>query len=164
MAVNHGALGIVSWTDPTPQDIKHSSSRFAQSLPKITPFLFDPQGACSRSNYRVGAIDLAMWTTSDETLVLAANTHYVEEEVSWGVLGLEGIRIITIYESGDVAFTLDGFMLGGVASAAFIAKWTTDEGILVLPPGGLDTRVSWDNMCRWGKEISMLEICQRDIY
>lgn len=122
LAINHGALGIISWNDPTPQDIKDSSSALALSLPTITAFLFDPQGARSRSNHRVGAIDIATWATSDEILVLATNTHYVDEKVSWDDLGLQGISVIAVYESGEVALTPDGFILGSVASVAFITK------------------------------------------
>ncbi|KIJ65094.1 hypothetical protein HYDPIDRAFT_88888 [Hydnomerulius pinastri MD-312] len=118
MAVNHGALGVVPWIDPTPADIKASASSLALSLPKITPFLFNP--ASVRSNYVVGGVDVATWRTSNQTLVIAANTYYTSQSVNWGDITVDGSGAVSVFSSGDAGTTSSGFSLGSVGVGAFI--------------------------------------------
>jgi hypothetical protein len=120
MSINEGALGVVPWDDPTPADIKASASAFAKSLPKITPFLFDP--AAVRTTYVVGGASIATWKAGSLTLVLATNTNYVSQSVSWDALDLEGTGVTTVFASGTAATSSDGFTLGSVGSGAFVVN------------------------------------------
>ena len=117
MGINQGALGVVPWADPTPVDIKNAASAFALSLPKITPYLFNP--ASLRTTYFVGGASVATWRTEAETLVLATNTNYVNQSVSWETLGLGG-GVRTVFVSGVAEIAHDGFTLGAVSSGAFV--------------------------------------------
>ncbi|KIJ20630.1 hypothetical protein PAXINDRAFT_6424 [Paxillus involutus ATCC 200175] len=120
ISVNHGALGVLPWIDPTPADIKTSASSLALSLPKITPFLFNPTSI--RSNYVVGGVDVATWSTSNQTLVVATNTDYVSQTVNWGDVGVSGNGATSLFSSGSASATSSGFTLGGVGSAAFVVS------------------------------------------
>ncbi|KAG6334446.1 hypothetical protein ID866_4647 [Astraeus odoratus] len=120
LGINYGALGVVPWSDPSPSDIKASASAFAQSLPKITPFLFNPQASLSRSNYVMGGVDVATWSTGTQTLVLATNTYYVDQSVSWHDVGLTGSGATVVFQSGSVEIASEFFTLGSVGSAAFV--------------------------------------------
>ncbi|KAH7907259.1 hypothetical protein BJ138DRAFT_964745, partial [Hygrophoropsis aurantiaca] len=118
MGINQGALGVVPWVDPSPVDIKEAASAFAYALPRITHFLFDPTAI--RSNFIVGGVDIATWKTGEYTLVLAANTYYTTANVAWSDLGLKPTGASSLYESGIVKTTVDGFSLGSVGSGAFV--------------------------------------------
>ncbi|KIK11180.1 hypothetical protein PISMIDRAFT_515002 [Pisolithus microcarpus 441] len=120
LGINHGALGVVPWADPTSNDIKASASAFAKSLPKITPFFFDAQSALSRTNCVFGGIDVATWTNGWQTLVLAANTDYVNETFSWNEIGHTGAGLTVAFQSGSLETTSDGFTLGPVSSGALV--------------------------------------------
>ncbi|KAI6037875.1 hypothetical protein EDC04DRAFT_3091063 [Pisolithus marmoratus] len=129
LGINHGALGVVPWADPTPDDIKTSASVFAKSLPNMTPFLFDAQSALSRTNYVIGGIDIATWTNGRQTLVLAANTDYANETFSWKEIGHTGVGLTAMFQSGSLKTTPDGVTFGPVASGAFVLLgW---QGIIV---------------------------------
>lgn len=118
MGINQGALGVVPWDDPTPADIKTSASAFALSLPKITPYLFNP--ASVRTAYVVGGASVATWKTQTQTLVLATNTDYVNQTVDWEALSLEAWASATmVFVSGVAETVQSGFTLGPVGSAAF---------------------------------------------
>lgn len=114
MGINHGALGVVPWNDPTSADIKSASSAFVKGLTNITPFLFNSQAVQGRENYVVGGVDIATWSTGNQTLVLAANTDYVDQTVSWNDIGLNGLAMTVVSQSGSVENALDGFTLGSV--------------------------------------------------
>ncbi|KAH0833836.1 ARD/ARD' family-domain-containing protein [Lanmaoa asiatica] len=119
MGINQGALGVVPWDDPTPADIKSSSSGFALSLPKMTPYLFN--SASVRTAYVVGGASVATWKAGAQTLVLATNTDYVNQTVSWEALGLEAwVGATSVFASGVVETVQGGFMLGPVGSGAFV--------------------------------------------
>ncbi|KAH7890176.1 hypothetical protein F5I97DRAFT_1965248 [Phlebopus sp. FC_14] len=118
MGINQGALGVVSWEDPTTADIKAAASAFAQSLPKITPFLFNPSSV--RTTYVVGGVSVATWDTASEILVLATNTHYVNQTVSWEDVDVQGVGATAVFTSGVVEVSSNGFMLGAVGSGAFV--------------------------------------------
>ncbi|KAH7885813.1 hypothetical protein F5I97DRAFT_1158171 [Phlebopus sp. FC_14] len=117
VGINHGALGVVPWVDPTTPDIKGNASSFALSLPKITPFLFN--SASVRSNYVVNGVDVATWRTSNQTLVLAANTNYVTKSVNWSDVGVNGTGATMVFAGGTTT-TSSGFSLGSVGSGAFV--------------------------------------------
>jgi hypothetical protein len=110
----------VPWVDPNPEYIKTAASAFALSLPKLTPYIFN--AASMRSNYIVGGVDIATWATGMQTLVLTTNTNYVTSEVAWKDIGLLGANVEVMYTSGSVDTTSDNFVLGSVASAAFVAR------------------------------------------
>jgi len=74
IGVNHGALGIVPWDDPTPSDIKSAASSFAKALPSMTPFIFSPRATFLNLTYN--RIDVGFWTVGPKTLLLAANLNY----------------------------------------------------------------------------------------
>jgi hypothetical protein len=118
MGINQGALGVVPWDDPTTADIKSASSAFALSLPKITPYVFNP--ASVRTAYVVGGASVATWNAGTQTLVLATNTDYVNQTVSWEALGLEGVGATTVFVSGVAETVSGGFTLGPVGSVAFV--------------------------------------------
>ena len=118
MGINQGALGVVPWDDPTPAYIKTSASEFALSLPKITPYLFNP--ASVRTAYVVGGVSVTTWKGGAQTLVLATNTNYVNQTVSWKALGLDGVGVTTVFASGVAETVEGGFTLGPVGSGAFV--------------------------------------------
>lgn len=118
MGINQGALGVVPWDDPTPADIKSAASAFALSLPKITPYLFNPVSV--HTAYVIGAASVATWKTGVETFVLATNTNYVNQTVSWEALYLEGAGVTTVFVSGVAETVRGGFTLGPVGSGAFV--------------------------------------------
>ncbi|KAF9228162.1 hypothetical protein BS17DRAFT_725128 [Gyrodon lividus] len=120
MGINQGALGVIPWDDPTPADIKASASAFAMSLPKTTPFLFDP--AAVRTTYVVGGASIATWRTRTLTLVLATNTNYVGQTVSWEALGLKGVGVTIVFTAGSAETSSDGFTLGSIGSGAFVVN------------------------------------------
>lgn len=117
LGVNHGSLGAISWSDPAPADIKGNASAFALSLPKITPFLFSATAV--RENFMVGGVDVAVWSTSNETLVMATNTYYVSQPVNWSGVGVNGTGAAYVFSSGS-AMTSSGFTLDGVGSAVIL--------------------------------------------
>jgi len=118
MGINQGALGVVPWSDPTTPDIKSSASAFAMSLPKITEYLFSPKSV--RTAYVVGGASVATWKGEAQILVLATNTNYVKQAISWKALDLKGANVMKMFASGDVETVSDGFTLGPVGSAAFM--------------------------------------------
>ena len=112
MSFNQGALGVVPWTDPTPADIKSSSSAFALSLSKITPYLFNPA-----SVRVVGGASVA---------ACSANTRACDEhrlckpDCQLGTLGLEGAGATTTVVSGVGETVYGGFTLEPVGSVVFV--------------------------------------------
>ena len=119
LGINHGSLGAVSWSDPTPADIKGNASAFALALPQITSFLFSASAV--RENYVVGGVDVAVWSTSNETLVMATNMYYVSQSVNWGDINVNttGGSATSVFASGG-AMTSSGFTLDSVGSAVFV--------------------------------------------
>ena len=68
-----------------PWRISKPASEFALSLPNITLYLFNP--ALVRTAYVVGGVSVATREGGAQTLVLATNTNYVNQTVSWKALG-----------------------------------------------------------------------------
>jgi len=119
LGIHHGSLGAISWSDPTPVDIKGNASALALTLPSLTPFLFSPTAV--RENYMVGGADIAVWRTSNGTLVMATNTYYVSQPVSWTDVSVNDTSAgTTITFSSGSTMTSTGFTLEGVGSAAFL--------------------------------------------
>lgn len=94
--------GIVPWIDPTPDDIKDSSTLLAQALPTIKTFLFDPSTNFTRPSSSSGDIDVGLWTTNGQTLVLAANLVNSSGIVNFGLGGGEDIQATELFNSGGV--------------------------------------------------------------
>ena len=114
MSFNQGALGVVPWTDPTPADIKSSSSAFALSLSKITPYLFNPA-----SVRVVGGTSVAAWSAN--TRARAFDEHQLcKPDCQLGALGLERASATTAVVSGVAETVYGGFTLGLVGSVAFV--------------------------------------------
>ncbi|KAF8556471.1 hypothetical protein OG21DRAFT_1409058 [Imleria badia] len=117
LGINHGSLGAVSWSDPTPADIKGNATALALALPKITPFLFSATAV--RINYMVGGVDVAIWSTSNQTLVVATNTYYVSQGVNWDEVSVDGSGAASVLSVGS-SMTSSGFALNSMGSAAFV--------------------------------------------
>lgn len=93
LSINHGALGIIPWTDPTTSDIKSSASAFALSLPSITPFLFASNATITQMTF--GNVDVGVWTVGSHTLVMATNLEYNTTSINLRdviVPGLGGVK------------------------------------------------------------------------
>ena len=120
MGVNHGALGTVSWVDPTPTDIKMSGSELALSLPSLIPYIYSPKAA--KANYLVDGVDIATWTVGEETLVIALNTNYRDASMEWSDVGLAGWNAKMVYQSGFVEVTPSGLTLASVSAGAFVVS------------------------------------------
>ncbi|KAJ3526255.1 hypothetical protein NMY22_g10235 [Coprinellus aureogranulatus] len=80
LAINYDSKGIISWTDPTTSSIKSAASTLAKALPSMTPYLLSPSLTLNRvlNNSEVGLDDraqvsVAVWTTSEGSLVTAVN-------------------------------------------------------------------------------------------
>lgn len=117
LGINHGSLGAISWSDPTPTDIKGNASALALALPSITPFLFNATAV--RTNYVVGGVDVAVWSTASQALVMATNLYYVSQTVSWTDVGVDGTGVSSVFSSGSTTSS-SGFTLDSVGSAAFV--------------------------------------------
>ncbi|KAH9956094.1 hypothetical protein BC827DRAFT_1386157 [Russula dissimulans] len=82
VAVNSGARGSVSWTDPTTLDIKANASAFALALPELTPFLLSSPLTRPPVHFThvvtPNRLDFGVWVSPEEgkTLVLGANLNY----------------------------------------------------------------------------------------
>ncbi|EIW76541.1 hypothetical protein CONPUDRAFT_84544 [Coniophora puteana RWD-64-598 SS2] len=122
LGINHGALGILPWTDPAPADIMNSASMLAKTLPQLTPLLFS--GNATRTNYVVNGIDVAVWSDGASTMVMAANTQYASNTVTWADVQVSG-SVSAAMQSGDVSSDGTGFTLGSMGSAAFLSSGGT---------------------------------------
>ncbi|KAH9175730.1 hypothetical protein EDB89DRAFT_2133293 [Lactarius sanguifluus] len=142
VAVNAGARGSISWTDPTTPDIKAAASRFASALPELTPFLLSSSLSSPPVHFaRVitpDRLDFGVWVSSrGEALVMAANLNYfpvnvVLDEVlsatqfKW--LGLVDPRLVV---DGGARVVGTRVTFGSVRSGAWIFRvmqsswWTT---------------------------------------
>ncbi|KAF9458112.1 hypothetical protein BDZ94DRAFT_1313563 [Collybia nuda] len=122
LGINHGGLGVVSWDDPTPADIKASASLLALSLPQMTPFILNPAAIFRQVTIR--RVDLGLWTVGTKTLVLASNMNYATVSVHLSELGLPKASIASqALDSG--ATTLPdkaGFTFESVGSGAWILR------------------------------------------
>ncbi|KAK0189405.1 hypothetical protein F5146DRAFT_1050825 [Armillaria mellea] len=120
VGINHGALGVVSWDDPTSADIKASASALALSLPKITPFILNPKAKFQQVTTS-DFIDVGLWTVGKETLVLATNLDYEEKVLFLAQVGIAEEVAEQVFDSGAQVY-VGGFsvILEPVGSAGFI--------------------------------------------
>ncbi|KAH9008416.1 hypothetical protein EDB84DRAFT_96528 [Lactarius hengduanensis] len=85
VAVNAGARGSVSWSDPTTADIKAAASAFASALPELTPFLLSSSLSQPPVHFfRVitsNRLDIGVWAAEGTTLVVAANLNYFAVDI-----------------------------------------------------------------------------------
>ena len=87
VAVNAGASGIVSWTDPTPPSIKAGASQFAGALPELAPFLLSSPLSSPPVYYAhvvtTNRLDFGLWVSSEgKALVMAANLNYFPASIA----------------------------------------------------------------------------------
>lgn len=147
LAINHGALGqsslslftlhasserilgVVSWSDPTSDDIKAVSSKFALALPQITPYILSSDSKRTYRNVVTNRVDVGIWSGIEDlgettVLMLATNMNYEELVISWEELGLDvsdTSKVRLVYE-GNARLSDDGsgIVLGEVGSTAVI--------------------------------------------
>ncbi|KAF8804202.1 hypothetical protein BYT27DRAFT_7194948 [Phlegmacium glaucopus] len=124
MGINHGALGVVSWDDPTTPDIKAFASLLALSIPKMTPFILNPSATFCQTT--IQGVDVGLWKiNAAETLVLATNTNYSPVSVQITNLGLPS-REINVEQVLDTGTKIDSdrsnILFEAVGSGAFIVR------------------------------------------
>ncbi|KAG7443200.1 uncharacterized protein BT62DRAFT_1034528 [Guyanagaster necrorhizus] len=120
VGINHGALGVVPWDDPTPADIKASASALALSLPKITAFILNPEVEFQQV-MTADRIDVGLWTVGNETLVLATNLDYEEKVLFLAQVGIAELVAEQVLDSGSQVIVGDfSVTLESVGSAVFI--------------------------------------------
>ncbi|KAH9914061.1 uncharacterized protein BXZ73DRAFT_92854 [Epithele typhae] len=77
LAINHGALGVVSWNAPSSDDITASAALLSRSLAAdMKAFILHPHASFEHTV--VSRVDVGSWTVGDRTLVLATNLNYAE--------------------------------------------------------------------------------------
>ncbi|KAK0457025.1 uncharacterized protein EV420DRAFT_534866 [Desarmillaria tabescens] len=120
VGINHGALGVVSWDDPTSADIKASASALALSIPTITSFILDPNVNFQQVTTS-DSIDVGLWTVGNKTLVLATNLDYEEKVLFLAQVGIAEEVAEKVFDSGAQVY-IGGFsvILESVGSAGFI--------------------------------------------
>jgi len=83
VAVNAGARGSISWTDPTTAGIKAATSQFASALPELTPFLLSSLPVNFAHVITSDRLDFGVWVSSGgKALVMAANLNYFAVNVA----------------------------------------------------------------------------------
>ncbi|KAJ3785302.1 hypothetical protein GGU10DRAFT_355280 [Lentinula aff. detonsa] len=126
VGINHGGLGVVSWDDPTPDDIKASASALAKALTSgsspLAAFILDPSSTFRQVTTQRG-IDTGLWTLNDTTLLLVANMNYENTTLDATELDLRegfGGHLMEVFCSGACQVGSNGIVFGSVASGAFI--------------------------------------------
>ncbi|KAI0077012.1 hypothetical protein K474DRAFT_1175661 [Panus rudis PR-1116 ss-1] len=89
LGINHGGLGVVPWNDPTTADIKNSATTLAKAMPTMKEFILNPASAVGHAV--VNRVDVAWWTVSGRTLILATNLNYNQTAVP--LTSLHGVKI-----------------------------------------------------------------------
>ncbi|KAH8988392.1 hypothetical protein EDB92DRAFT_2011744 [Lactarius akahatsu] len=130
VAVNAGAQGSVSWTDPTTADIKAAASAFASALPELTPFLLSSSLSQPPVHFfhviTSNRLDIGVWAAEGMTLVVAANLNYfvidikLDELLSapeFKRLAIENLRMIL---DGGARINSTHITFGSVQSGAWI--------------------------------------------
>ncbi|KAH9851271.1 hypothetical protein C2E23DRAFT_831811 [Lenzites betulinus] len=74
LAINHGALGVVSWNAPTTADITASAAQLSKSLTTMKDFILNPKATFE--HVETDRIDVGLWSADGRTLVLATNLNY----------------------------------------------------------------------------------------
>lgn len=111
---------MVSWNDPTTSDIKMYASKLAISLKEVAPYILSPRA--SFRGVTINGVDCGLWTVDSKALILATNTKYTTETVTFASLELPtGVTITQVLDTGSsLALTKDGFTFTSVGSGGFI--------------------------------------------
>jgi hypothetical protein len=127
LGINHGALGVISWNDPTTPHIKDFASRLALSMLKMTRFILNPS-----ANFRqttIQGVDVGIWEidSTAEVLVLATNTNYSPVSIPITHFGLTSSGNLNSLEQVlDTGTEIDSdhanILFESVGSGAFIIK------------------------------------------
>ncbi|EKM76186.1 hypothetical protein AGABI1DRAFT_108939 [Agaricus bisporus var. burnettii JB137-S8] len=125
VGINHGGLGVVSWDDPTSDDIKSSASKLALAMPKMTPFILSVNA--SFRQITLDQVDIGLWTVDGQTLVLGANMDNSPSTVDFSQLGLPNVGssdgVNQVLDSGATAdVTGNKFTFDGTGSGAWVVK------------------------------------------
>ncbi|TFK29193.1 hypothetical protein FA15DRAFT_664517 [Coprinopsis marcescibilis] len=123
LGINHGALGVMAWDDPTTPDIKAAAVSLALSLPKLTPFILNSNA--STRQMTVNRIDVGLWTVGNATLILATNMNYHDSVIDVEAdLGLDNVVKTTQFfnsgakQSGDLHI----LVFESLGSGAFVVE------------------------------------------
>ena len=127
LGINHGALGVVAWDDPTTADIKSSASALAKALGEtMKAFVLEPSATFSHvvlvvSGGAGATVDVGRWTVGEKTLVLATNLAYAQATIALGDVlppGAPG-EVEQVFDSG-VSISGASLVFESVGSGAFI--------------------------------------------
>ena len=121
LAINHGALGVVSWNAPTTDDVTASASVLARSLVTMKEFILCPE---ARFAHVVrDRVDVGMWTVGARVLVLATNLNYEAKEFDLrSVEGLEAKTLLGTQQVLDSGAKLCGHIISleSVGTGGFV--------------------------------------------
>ncbi|KAE9386408.1 hypothetical protein BT96DRAFT_1085985, partial [Gymnopus androsaceus JB14] len=110
--------GVVSWNDPTPDDIKTSASGLALALTSgpsnMSAFILNPSSTFKQVTTSSG-IDTGLWTLDGKTLLLAATLEAAE--LGLGLKGF-GNGLTEVFCSGDCSIGDESVVLGSVDSVS----------------------------------------------
>ena len=96
------------------------ASKLAISLKEVAPYILSPRA--SFRGVTINGVDCGLWTVDSKTLILATNTKYTTETVTFASLELPtGVTITQVLDTGSsLALTKDGFTFTSVGSGGFI--------------------------------------------
>ncbi|KAI0031802.1 hypothetical protein K488DRAFT_71145 [Vararia minispora EC-137] len=128
VGINAGALGVVSWNDPTPADIKASASTLARAAPVLAQHILSPSSTFAHV-VTADRLDIGVWVSSNSktALLLGANLNYGSASVSLAdVLATAGLAPAL----GGVSTVFDG---GAYIEGGAIAFGSVQSGAWVVP-------------------------------
>ncbi|KAI0702177.1 hypothetical protein C8Q76DRAFT_755941 [Earliella scabrosa] len=79
LAINHGALSVVSWNAPTTADVTAGAALLSRSLETMKDVILHPHASFTHAV--VDRVDVRPWTVGTRTLVLATNLNYAQAKV-----------------------------------------------------------------------------------
>ena len=90
------------------------------SLKQMAPYILKP--SASFRQVTINGVDCGLWTVDSRTLLLATNTKYTTETLTFSSLGLPtGVTIAQVLDSGSsLTPAEDGFIFTSVGSGGFI--------------------------------------------
>ena len=120
LAINHGALGVVPWNDPTTDDIKASSSAFAKALPQMKEFILSP--SASFQLVVSNRMHVGVWTVGRRSLILATNLNY--NTTSFALASIRDLSVRKVSQVFNSGAKLAGkeIELESVGTGAFIVS------------------------------------------